>query len=125
LKFKTDENLPLDVATMLNVAGYNAESVYSEKLQGCADSFLIGKCQEEGRILITLDNDFSNIIAYPPDKNMGLIVLRPKSQGKEAVLKIVSDLLPKLSDHFAPGQLWIVNERRIRIREREANYPPI
>ena len=77
------------------------------------------KCREEGRTIVTLDNDFSDIITYPPETTEGIIVLRTKEQSKEAVLKSARNILPKLTENFYPGQLWIVEENRIRIRGKE------
>ncbi|MFZ5651455.1 MAG: DUF5615 family PIN-like protein [Bacillota bacterium] len=74
MKFKTDENLPIEAVELFRSAGYDVESVYSENIQGCSDKILIQKCIEEGRIIVTLDNDFSDIIAYPPEKTNGTIV---------------------------------------------------
>jgi len=51
------------------------------------------KCREEGRVLVTLDNDFSDIITYPPDTTEGIIVFRSKEQGKGAVIKVATNLL--------------------------------
>lgn len=116
MKIKIDENLPIDVLELIRSAGHDVESVYSENIQGCSDQVLMMKCQEEGRVLISLDNDFSDIIAYPPEKTEGIIVLRTKEQSKEAALKVVRNLLPRLAEKFFPGQLWIVDENRIRIR---------
>lgn len=77
------------------------------------------KCREEGRTIVTLDYDFSDIITYPPETTEGIIVLRAKEQSKEAVLNRVRNVLPRLTENFYPGQLWIVEENRIRIRGKE------
>lgn len=119
MKIKIDENLPVDVMELFRSAGHDVESVYSENIQGCPDQVLMMKCREESRALVTLDNDFSDIITYPPDTTEGIIVLRVKEQGKDAVLKVVRNLLPRLAGNFFPGQLWIVEEKRIRVRGKE------
>ncbi len=93
MKFKIDENLPTDTADFFRSSGYDAETVFSESMQGCSDQFLIQKCREESRVLITLDTHFSNIIAYPPEKNDGILVLRVRDQSKETILKTVAELL--------------------------------
>lgn len=119
MRIKIDENLPIDVEFLFRSAGHDVESVYSENIQGCSDQVLIMKYREEGRALVTLDNDFSDIITYPPDTTEGIIVLRIKEQGKSAVMKVVRNLLARLSGNFILGQLWIVEENRIRVREKE------
>lgn len=119
MKIKIDENLPVDIVMLFRSDGHDVESVHSEGIQGCSDQVLIMKCRDEHRVLVTLDNDFSDIITYPPDTTEGIIVLRSKEQGKSAVIKVVTNLLPRLKGNFIPGQLWIVEENRIRVREKE------
>ncbi|MDF9407890.1 DUF5615 family PIN-like protein [Pelotomaculum isophthalicicum JI] len=119
MRIKIDENLSVDVMELFRSVGHDVESVFSENIQGCSDQMLMTKCREEGRALVTLDNDFSDIITYPPDTTEGIIVLRSKEQGKDAVLKVVRNLLPRLTGNFFPGQLWIVEEKRIRVRGKE------
>jgi precorrin-6B methylase 1 len=40
MRFKTDENLPSDVAELLNQHGHDAESILQEKLSGTPDENL-------------------------------------------------------------------------------------
>jgi len=88
MKFKIDENLPLEIAKLLTDEGYNAETVGDQGLRGAKDSILIEICKKEDRILVTLDTDFSNIRAYPAEELAGVIVLKIKSQGKNHVMKV-------------------------------------
>ncbi len=87
MKFKIDENLPLESAEILRDAGYDAETVRDEGLEGEPDSRIYSVCLEESRVLITLDVGFSNILAYPPSKHVGVIVLRLSNQSKQSVLE--------------------------------------
>jgi hypothetical protein len=68
VKFKTDENLPLEAALTLREAGFAGETVWDEALSGAPDKTIAARIQEEGRIFVTLDLDFSNIQVYPPDQ---------------------------------------------------------
>ncbi|MFZ0943116.1 MAG: DUF5615 family PIN-like protein [Syntrophobacteraceae bacterium] len=79
MKFKIDENLPVEIADLLNGAGYDALTVSDQNLSGTADPEIISKCNSEERALISLDLGFANIHIYPPENLPGLIVLRLKS----------------------------------------------
>lgn len=46
--------------------GHDAHSVLDEDLRGAADPSIAKVCQDERRILITLDLDFAHIKNYPP-----------------------------------------------------------
>jgi predicted nuclease of predicted toxin-antitoxin system len=61
LKFKVDENLPREYASILRGAGFEADTVSDEKLSGASDSVLSERCCTEDRVLMTLDLDFANV----------------------------------------------------------------
>ena len=58
MKFKIDENLPTECADVLRQAGHDAKPVWNQGLRGKADPLIADVCQEEERILVTLDRDF-------------------------------------------------------------------
>lgn len=117
MKFKIDENLPVEVAQRLQKAGYDAVTVLEQQLGGEADKKLALVCQEESRVIITLDMDFADIRAYPPQDYAGFIILRLKRQDKLLVMQVLERLLKALEDNTLERTLWIVDEQRIRIRE--------
>jgi len=117
MKFKVDENLPVEVAVLLAHAGHDAHTVDQEDLSGSPDEDLLSVARQEGRVLITLDLDFSNIYDYPPGSNYGLVVLRLRNQAKPNVLRRIRSLLPLFDRQSPERQLWIVEKDRVRVRE--------
>jgi len=98
MKFKIDENTPLEVAELLRKAGYDSTTVPEQNLSGTSDASLAAICLKEERILVTLDNDFADIRTYPPDEFSGIMVMRLNRQDKLHVLEIFSQamhLFPK------------------------------
>ena len=116
MRFKIDENLPIEIADTLQQAGHDVETVHSERLTGANDQHLSEICQKEARALITLDIGFADIRTYPPEDFPGLIVLRSKRQDKRFILTIIQKLIPALEKEELTGKLWIVEEHRIRVR---------
>jgi predicted nuclease of predicted toxin-antitoxin system len=117
MKFKIDENLPIEVAVALREAGHDAINVVDQGLGGGADASVAEVCRREGRSLVTLDVDFANVQAYPPRDYPGLVVLRLQRQDKPHVLAVVAAVVPLLGEETLEGRLWIVDESRVRIRE--------
>jgi predicted nuclease of predicted toxin-antitoxin system len=115
MKFKIDENLPIDVAYRLQLEGHDAVTVGDQQLGGEADSILADVCKQEKRVMITLDLDFADIRTYPPGDYPGLIVLRLRRQDKPYVLSVFEQLLSALKHDSLENSLWIVDEQRIRI----------
>jgi predicted nuclease of predicted toxin-antitoxin system len=116
MKFKIDENMPLEVTELLTKAGHDSTTVPEQNLTGTSDTRLASKCQKEKRILVTLDNDFADIRTYPPDKFPGIIVLRLDRQDKPHVLEVLSQAIHLLPKEPIEKHLWIIEENRIRIR---------
>jgi len=118
VRFKVDENLPVELAEPLRASGYDAATVLEQHHGGSADAELAALCQAENRILVTLDMDFADIRAYPPSGFPGLIVLRLRRHDKLHVLRVFTRTLALLlEDPLVKGCLWIVEEDRVRIRE--------
>lgn len=116
MKFKLDENLPIDGATLLSDLGHDAMTVIDQSLSGESDDRLIKICTSEDRVLITLDLDFADIRNYPPNNYSGIIVLRPQSQSKPHVLSLLLSIASLLVPEDLRKRLWIVDEHKVRIR---------
>jgi predicted nuclease of predicted toxin-antitoxin system len=121
LRFKIDENLPVEAAELLVESGHDARTIHDQQMVGERDLQVVSVSRDESRALITLDLDFADIRAYPPSDYHGLIVLRPKSQSKPAVVALVQRLLPALNTEPLEASLWIVDETKIRIRQGDAD----
>lgn len=117
MKFKLDENLSPSLAAIFAAAGHDAHSIVQQSLGGEPDHRVIDVCSREGRALVTLDLDFSNIHAYPPSAFAGIVVLRLGNQSHIATEAAVRRMLSILPKEPLIGLLWIVEEHRIRIHE--------
>lgn len=102
MKFKVDENLPSEHAEMLRAAGHDATTVAEQKLTGAEDAALMQRCWSEGRILVTLDMDFANVRAYPPETHPGILVFRSKTQDKVTLIGLLGRVIPQLKKRIAP-----------------------
>lgn len=116
MRFKIDENLPVELAEELRAAGHEVATVGDQQLVGASDRHLSEACKTESRIFLTLDLDFADIRTYPPADYPGLIVFRLARQDKPYVLAVFRKLLKLVGHEPLEGHLWIVEENRIRIR---------
>ena len=118
VKLKTDENLPNSATMLLRAAGHDVTTVLEEKFGGAADPQVAEVCRSETRALVTLDRGLGNIRAYPPADYHGIVVLRPRDQSVDAILALVKKFvaLLEIETTSLTGALWIVGERRFRIR---------
>jgi len=116
MRFKLDENLPAELASDLATAGHEAETVVTEGLTGSADSDLLEVVRREGRISLTLDKGIANVHLYPPGVFPGIVLFRPGSMGRGAVLHFVRRYLPEILGLELKGHLLVVTGRGIRVR---------
>lgn len=117
LRFKLDENIPRRVESGLRDLGNDVESAQSEGLAGAPDPDLLAACIAEDRILVTLDLDFADIRTYRPGSYRGVWVLRPAEQSFASILELALAGVRLASVERTAGQLWVIDQRRVRIRE--------
>lgn len=118
MKLKLDENLGSRGQAILRGCEYNVTTVLGQSLQFATDENLAEACRREGRVLVTLDLDFSNLLRFPPEDTPGIAVLRlPAEPSLELLLDLVRTLGRGLKSQSIRGKLWIVEPGRIRVHE--------
>jgi predicted nuclease of predicted toxin-antitoxin system len=116
MRLKLDENLSRGVAELCRTAGHDVMTVRDQGLQGAPDQQVFEVSAREGRVLITLDRDFGQVLRFPPEKSAGIIVIDvgPRSS-HQALLARMRELLSMLVMHSPERALWIVEPGRVRI----------
>jgi predicted nuclease of predicted toxin-antitoxin system len=119
LKFFADHCVPTSVILALRASSYEVLVLREHIPTDSPDEKVIAKAQELDCILISLNGDFSDIVAYPPFKYKGIISLQIRNH-PESILQIVEKLKEHLSEHNSKddynGKLLLVEAHRIRIR---------
>lgn len=105
MRFKLDENLPSEMAELFAGAGHGAVTVLDQQMGGAEDPDLAAICLREDRILMTLDMDFIDVRAYPPQHFPGIVVFRLARQSRDHLPEIGTSLLLELTTSLQ-GQLW-------------------
>lgn len=116
MRFKVDENLPVEMAVRLRRSGHDALSVRDQDMVGETDAALLAACRQESRVLVTLDLDFADVRRSSTEADAGVIVLRLARQSREHVLSVFERVLRLLPAEPLTGQLWIADESAVRIR---------
>jgi len=113
---KLDENLGRSHRELLRGHAYDVETVHTERLSGAADATLWSRVVAEGRFLITLDLDFSDVRRFQPGTHPGILLVRGRSGSSRAVLEVLRRVLAEQSLEELRGCLSVADERVTRIR---------
>ncbi len=105
IKFLVDENVPGFVRKSLIKAGYDASSPN----KGTSDVDVAKIAKRQGRVILTLDKDFTNTVLFPPSQ-FDIIQCAIHPPDKHAVLKAVNDLLSAASSPATLKGLIIVTK---------------
>ncbi len=68
MKVELDENLGNRTIERFKDTGHEVATVSAQGFGGSSDDELIEACRAEGRVLVTLDLDFSNVLRFPPEQ---------------------------------------------------------
>ena len=120
MKIKLDENIGHRGVELLRVAGHDVLTVREQSLEGASDETLFDVCAGEGRVLITLDHDFGQVLRFPPERSAGLVILEPGARVTPlSLLNRLRDFLSLAEVRSPNGELWIVEPGRVRVHLRE------
>lgn len=120
LRFFIDQCVPNSVAQILREASHEVFVLGDYLPVESPDINVIAKAQEFNSILVSLNGDFSDIVAYPPKNYQGIISIQLRNH-PEIIPQLMTRLIEYLSlhnssDHYQ-GKLLLVEVYRIRIRE--------
>ena len=74
MRFKLDENLPVELLDDLRAAGHEADGLRDEGLIGAPDDVVVDLVRRERRVLLTLDKGVANVRAHPPEAHAGIVL---------------------------------------------------
>ena len=115
VKLKLDENLAERHRIRLESVNHDVTTVVEQGMRGVSDNDLFELCKNEQRAVVTLDMDFSNVLAFPPEGTAGVIVLRGRDGLLRTIDRLIESLTQALETNDPTGTLWIVEPNRLRI----------
>jgi len=116
VNFKLDENLPVEWASDLRGMGYDVDTVNDEGLQGAADPVVVKAAFAAHRILFTLVKGIANLQRYPMNQHAGVVLFRPDTSGRGAVIAFVRERLQQVLGVDLTNRLTVAGASGIRFR---------
>jgi len=103
-KFLLDENVRIEVKTLLESKGLSAE--YASK--GINNSKLAALAKKENLVLLSRDSGFLNTSIFPPKEYAGIVVFMIHPPTAEKLANALSSLLAEVKEF--KGKLFVVEE---------------
>ena len=117
MKFLTDENIGFKVIYPLRELGFDVKSML-EIERGSDDTQVFDLANKDGRILITTDKDFGELVYVNKLVNKGVVLLRLRNNSATNKLEVLKELLKthkgKLEDAFT-----VVKEGNVRVTQSD------
>jgi|SRR6185312_1179098 len=119
LRFLADQCVPDSVSQSLRLMGHSVTLLRDVLPIRAPDSAVIAKATELDLVLVSLNGDFADVVAYPPASYRGIVALQLHNHPE-----VIPHLLRRLAAYLAGhpdqahyvGKLFIVEPHRIRIR---------
>jgi predicted nuclease of predicted toxin-antitoxin system len=113
LRFLADESCDFVVVRALRVAGYDVLAI-AEQASGTSDRDVIQLALDDGRVLLTEDKDFGQLVFAAFAGSRGVILIRFPSDARtllaSVVVRVVEVYATRLSSAFvtlSPGRVRI------------------
>jgi predicted nuclease of predicted toxin-antitoxin system len=114
MKLKLDENLPSRLIPILKAHGHQVDTVMDEGLAGRPDSEVWRAARAEARMLITQDLDFSDTRAFRPGTHAGILLVRWRIPGPQALSAAIQAIADQFDDWS--GCFVVLTESKLRVR---------
>ena len=120
LRLLSDQCVPAEITDLLRRAGHQTTLLREVLPLRSLDPVVIAKAHERGAILLSLNGDFADIVAYPPANFLGILAIQLHNH-PEIIPPLMDRLLLFLNTHpsqeFYHGKLFLVEVHRMRIRQ--------
>lgn len=117
MKFLCDECVYAATVKLLKNLGHDIITVNELGLQSSSDEKILSTATKKRRILLTFDQDFSNIYRFPLGTHSGIIIVKIKPHTVEDTNSCLKHFLEVTPPENISNSLVIVGKKKIRIRK--------
>jgi predicted nuclease of predicted toxin-antitoxin system len=115
VKLLADMGVSQTVVKSLRIMNYDAKHLREEGLQRLPDPLIIEKAKLEGRVILTFDLDFGDLMAASKDEVPSVIIFRLKNTSPQFVFNRLLNVLQNCSADIEIGAVVIVSDERYRL----------
>jgi predicted nuclease of predicted toxin-antitoxin system len=116
MRFLCDMGVSMSTARALRERGHDVVHLREEGLHKLPDEDIVEKARQEGRIILTFDLDFGDLLAAGLHRSPSVILFRLHNQTPPVVTRRLLDLLSERGRDIEEGALIVVEDMRHRVR---------
>jgi predicted nuclease of predicted toxin-antitoxin system len=117
MKFLADMGISPVTVGFLRGLGHEAVHLHEEGLDRLPDTSILEKARREGRVLLTSDLDFGDLLAHSGAGLPSVVIFRLTDMRPESVNARLDVLLTHFGTDLERGAIASVTDRRIRLRQ--------
>ncbi len=116
MKFLADMGIAQSTVHWLLENGYNAIHLREENFHRATDTEILNKAKNEGRIVLTCDLDFGNLMAASSRFSPSVIIFRLENEKPDNINRRLKQVLNESANALEKGAIISVEEIRHRVR---------
>lgn len=117
MRFLLDECLSQRLVSLLAAAGHDVIHVVDSGLAGRVDDDVLEAARVEGRVLVSSDTDFGELLVRQDAPLPRLILFRQGNRAPEHQAETLLGNLEQVADDLDAGAIVVFTNDNIRIRE--------
>jgi predicted nuclease of predicted toxin-antitoxin system len=125
MKFLLDMGISPKTADFLRNLGYDAIHLHDLESDRSTDPAVLQMARNEGRILLTHDLDFGELIAASGANTPSVIIFRLRNMNPRNVNRFLKGIITEHREALEKGAIASVTEGQVRIRLLPLNAPRI
>lgn len=116
MKFLADMGVSLSTVRLLREQGHEAIHLREEGLRQLPDEKILEKARQEGRIVLTFDLDFGDLMVTGTHMFPSVVIFRLHNETPTNVTARLFDVLAQRSRELEEGVILVVEDTRYRMR---------
>jgi predicted nuclease of predicted toxin-antitoxin system len=116
MKFLADMGISPQSAAFLRHLGHETVHLHEQGLDQLSDTAILCKARDEGRVLLTHDLDFGDLMAASGAELSSVVIFRLRDMRPERVNAYLGELVSRYQQALEEGVILSIKEGQIRSR---------
>lgn len=121
MRFLADVGVSLSTVRALRQEGHDAVHLREQGLQRLPDEKILEKARQEGRIILTFDLDFADLLALGLASTPSVVIFRLHDETPASVIPKMMSVIRERQHELEEGAIIMIENSRYRLRRLPLN----